>query len=97
MIINCNVKDNSKTPVAIETTEVVALEGFLISESGHSGMEVGSEASSLNKEKWKMGVIFDPVVNTGWISFIRIHNGLSQNGWNIKKKPLSFAWSSSIS
>ena len=51
MIINCNVKDNSKTPVAIETTEVVALEGFLISESGHSGMEVGSEASSLYKEK----------------------------------------------
>ena len=51
MIINCKVKDNSKTPVAIETTEVVALEGFLISESGHSGMEVGSEASSLNKEK----------------------------------------------
>ena len=53
MIINCKVKDNSKTPVAIETTEVVALEGFLISESGHSGMEVGSEASSLYKEKMK--------------------------------------------
>ena len=51
MIINCKVKDKSKTPVAIETTEVVALEGFLISESGHSGMEVGSEASSLYKEK----------------------------------------------
>ena len=60
MIINCKVKDNSKTPVAIETTEVVALEGFLISESGHSGMEVGSEASSLYKEKWKIRVIFDP-------------------------------------
>ena len=86
MIINCKVKDNSKTPVAIETTEVVALEGFLISESGHSGMEVGSEASSLYKEKWKIRVIFDPVINTGWISFTRTHNVKSKWVKYLKKK-----------